>query len=114
VLLQRHGRRLPPAVRAHRRAQRRGDARRQALSAGRRPIESLAFPGDRLVEPYDSTDRLDNIEAVFERMKAGAIDGRVVMTLQALATPQPAASGGTACTAGSWAEFAARLLVGLR
>jgi propanol-preferring alcohol dehydrogenase len=44
-------------------------------------IESLAFAGDGLVASHYSTDRLDNINAVFDRMKAGSIDGRVVMTL---------------------------------
>ena len=44
-------------------------------------IESLAFAGDGLVKSHYSTDRLDNINAIFERMKAGNIDGRVVMTL---------------------------------
>ncbi|MBN8491772.1 MAG: alcohol dehydrogenase AdhP [Burkholderiales bacterium] len=44
-------------------------------------IESLAFAGDGLVKSHYSTDRLDNINAIFDRMKAGTIDGRVVMTL---------------------------------
>jgi alcohol dehydrogenase, propanol-preferring len=44
-------------------------------------IESLAFAGDGLVTSHYSTDRLENINQVFDRMKAGAIDGRVVMTL---------------------------------
>jgi propanol-preferring alcohol dehydrogenase len=44
-------------------------------------IESLAFAGDGLVASHYSTDRLENINQVFDRMKAGAIDGRVVMTL---------------------------------
>ena len=44
-------------------------------------LESLAFAGDGLVKTHYSTDRLDNINQIFDRMKAGAIDGRVVMTL---------------------------------
>jgi propanol-preferring alcohol dehydrogenase len=44
-------------------------------------IESLAFAGDGLVASHYSTDRLENINQVFDRMKAGAIDGRVVMML---------------------------------
>jgi hypothetical protein len=45
------------------------------------PIESLAFAGEGLVRPHHATDRLENINAVFDRMKADTIDGRVVMTL---------------------------------
>ena len=44
-------------------------------------IESLAFAGDGLVKSHYSTDRLDNITQIFERMKAGTIDGRVVMAM---------------------------------
>jgi alcohol dehydrogenase, propanol-preferring len=44
-------------------------------------IESLAFAGDGLVKSHYSTDSLENINHIFDRMKAGAIDGRVVMTL---------------------------------
>lgn len=44
-------------------------------------IESLAFAGDGLVKSHYSTDRLDNINQIFERMKAGTIDGRVVMAM---------------------------------
>ena len=44
-------------------------------------IESLAFAGDGLVRSHYSTDRLDNINQIFERMKAGTIDGRVVMAM---------------------------------
>jgi hypothetical protein len=43
-------------------------------------IESLAFAGDGLVRSHDSTDRPDNINAIFDRMKAVTIDRRVVMT----------------------------------
>jgi propanol-preferring alcohol dehydrogenase len=44
-------------------------------------VESLAFAGDDRVASYCSTDRLENINQVFDRMKAGTIDGHVVMTL---------------------------------
>lgn len=44
-------------------------------------IESLAFAGDGLVQSHYTTDRLDNINQVFDRMKRGTIDGRVVLTL---------------------------------
>lgn len=43
--------------------------------------ESLAFAAEGKVQAHFSTDRLDNINAVFDRMKRGAIDGRVVLTL---------------------------------
>ncbi len=43
-------------------------------------IESLAFAGDGLVKAQFTTDRLDNINAIFDRMKAGTIDGRVVLS----------------------------------
>ncbi|HRH86417.1 MAG TPA: alcohol dehydrogenase AdhP [Rubrivivax sp.] len=44
-------------------------------------IESLAFAGDGLVKSHYSTDKLDHINQIFDRMKAGTIEGRVVMTL---------------------------------
>lgn len=43
--------------------------------------ESLAFAGDGLVKSHYLTDRLNNINAVFERMEAGSIDVRVRVTL---------------------------------
>jgi len=43
--------------------------------------EALAFAGDGAVKAHFSWDRLDNINAVFERMEKGAIDGRVVLDL---------------------------------
>lgn len=43
--------------------------------------EALAFAGDGAVTAHFSWDRLDNINDVFERMEAGAIDGRVVLDL---------------------------------
>jgi propanol-preferring alcohol dehydrogenase len=44
-------------------------------------IKSLAFACDGLVKSHDSTERLDNISQIFERIKAGAIDGPVVVAL---------------------------------
>jgi propanol-preferring alcohol dehydrogenase len=43
--------------------------------------EALAFAGDGTVRSHYSTDKLENINNVFERMKRGAIDGRVVLEL---------------------------------
>jgi hypothetical protein len=45
------------------------------------PIETLAFAGEGLVKTHHATDRLESINANFDRMKAGIIDRRVVMTL---------------------------------
>lgn len=42
-------------------------------------IEALSFAGRGLVHSHFSTDRLENINNVFERLRAGTIDGRVVM-----------------------------------
>jgi propanol-preferring alcohol dehydrogenase len=42
-------------------------------------LESLQFAAEGKVKATVSTDRLDNINAVFERMRRGAIDGRVVL-----------------------------------
>lgn len=44
-------------------------------------IESLEFAAAGKVRAHYTTDRLENINAIFERMKAGTIDGRVVMQL---------------------------------
>lgn len=43
--------------------------------------ESLQFAAEGKVSAHYSTDRLDNINQVFDRMKTGQIDGRVVMEL---------------------------------
>lgn len=43
--------------------------------------EALAFAGEGKVASHFSWDRLENINAIFERMKAGAIDGRVVLEI---------------------------------
>lgn len=45
--------------------------------------ESLAFAGEGLVKPTVSTDRLESINDVFQRMREGRIDGRVVLDLAA-------------------------------
>jgi propanol-preferring alcohol dehydrogenase len=44
-------------------------------------MEALQFAGEGKVACHFSTDKLDNINAIFERMRAGKIDGRVVMTV---------------------------------
>lgn len=43
--------------------------------------EALAFAGEGKVASHYSTDSLENINAIFTRMKEGRIDGRVVMTI---------------------------------
>ncbi|MEM9754887.1 MAG: zinc-dependent alcohol dehydrogenase [Pseudomonadota bacterium] len=43
--------------------------------------EALSFAGDGMVQSHYSWDRLENINAIFDRMKAGAIDGRIVMEI---------------------------------
>ncbi|MEM9785383.1 MAG: alcohol dehydrogenase AdhP [Pseudomonadota bacterium] len=43
--------------------------------------ESLAFAGEGAVASHFSWDKLDNINAIFDRMKAGTIDGRVVLQI---------------------------------
>lgn len=44
-------------------------------------IEALAFAAEGKVHAHYTTDRLENVNAIFERMKKGAIDGRVVLTM---------------------------------
>ena len=41
--------------------------------------EALQFAGEGKVASHYSTDRLDNINAIFGAMKQGRIDGRVVL-----------------------------------
>jgi propanol-preferring alcohol dehydrogenase len=41
--------------------------------------EALAFAGEGKVASHFAWDTLDNINAIFDRMKQGAIDGRVVV-----------------------------------
>ncbi len=43
--------------------------------------EALQFAGDGKVAAHFSWDRLDNINAIFERMEQGKIDGRIVLGL---------------------------------
>ena len=43
--------------------------------------EALAFAGEGKVHSTYTEDRLDNINAVFARMKHGDIEGRVVMRM---------------------------------
>jgi propanol-preferring alcohol dehydrogenase len=43
--------------------------------------EALAFAGAGKVASHYSTDRLENINAIFDRMRAGRIDGRVVLEM---------------------------------
>ncbi len=43
--------------------------------------ESLEFAGEGKVAAHFSWDRLDNINAIFERMEEGKIDGRIVLDL---------------------------------
>ncbi len=45
--------------------------------------EALAFAGDGLVHGTVAEDRLDNINAIFSRMKRGDIEGRVVLRVGA-------------------------------
>jgi propanol-preferring alcohol dehydrogenase len=44
-------------------------------------LESLDFAADGLVKPHYSVDKLENINQIFQKMKAGKIDGRVVMEI---------------------------------
>ncbi|MDJ1505291.1 alcohol dehydrogenase AdhP [Cytophagaceae bacterium BD1B2-1] len=44
-------------------------------------LESLDFAAEGLIKPHYSVDKLENINQIFERMKAGQIDGRVVMEI---------------------------------
>jgi len=43
--------------------------------------EALAFAGEGKVKTHYSTDKIENINSIFTRMKAGGIDGRVVLEL---------------------------------
>lgn len=45
--------------------------------------EALAFAAEGKVETSYSIDRLENINAIFARMKSGKIDGRVVLQIEA-------------------------------
>ena len=43
--------------------------------------EALAFAAEGKVTPHYTTDSLDNINGIFDKMRAGKIDGRIVMTI---------------------------------
>ena len=43
--------------------------------------EALEFAAEGKVAPHYSWDTLENINAIFDRMKEGHIDGRVVMKI---------------------------------
>ncbi len=43
--------------------------------------EALAFAGEGKVKTHYSTDKIDNINDIFGRMKAGHIDGRIVLNI---------------------------------
>lgn len=43
--------------------------------------ESLEFAGEGKVKAHYAMDKLDNINAIFARMKAGGIDGRIVVDI---------------------------------
>ncbi|MCG8419061.1 MAG: alcohol dehydrogenase AdhP [Proteobacteria bacterium] len=43
--------------------------------------EALAFAGEGAVTPTISTDGLDNINAAFDKMRAGQINGRIVLEM---------------------------------
>lgn len=44
--------------------------------------ESLWFLGSGAVKPNISTDQLENINAIFDKMRAGQIEGRIVLDMQ--------------------------------
>jgi len=43
--------------------------------------EALMFAGEGKVTSHISTDRLDNINQIFDNMRKGQIEGRVVMEI---------------------------------
>lgn len=45
------------------------------------PMEALQFAGEGKVRSHYLTDRLDNINSVFDAMKQGRIEGRVVLEM---------------------------------
>ena len=44
-------------------------------------VEALGFAGDGKVKTHYATDSLDNINGVFDRMREGKIDGRIVLEM---------------------------------
>lgn len=43
--------------------------------------EALMFAGEGKVHAHYSTDRLENINAIFAKMQEGGIDGRIVLAM---------------------------------
>jgi propanol-preferring alcohol dehydrogenase len=43
--------------------------------------ESLVFAGEGKVKAHFSWDKIENINAIFDRMREGKIDGRIVLDL---------------------------------
>jgi propanol-preferring alcohol dehydrogenase len=55
---------------------------RGSIVGGRLDLEeAMAFVGEGKVKATITPDRLENINAIFERMRAGQIEGRVVLSL---------------------------------
>ena len=54
--------------------------------------ELLEFAGEGKVAAHHSMDKLDNINAIVGRMKAGGIDGRIVVSIR-IPRQQPGARG---------------------
>jgi propanol-preferring alcohol dehydrogenase len=44
--------------------------------------EALAFAADGKVKAHYQLEPLENINRIFDRMKRGSIDGRIVMTME--------------------------------
>ena len=44
-------------------------------------IEALQFAAEGKVASHYSMDRLENVNGIFDRMRAGKIEGRVVMAM---------------------------------
>ena len=53
----------------------------RGLDPDRDHISYLEFAADGAVSSHISTDKLDNVNGIFDRMRAGTIDGRVVMEM---------------------------------
>jgi propanol-preferring alcohol dehydrogenase len=51
------------------------------VASGQRAPLKPCFAGEGKVASHFSWDSLDNINAIFDRMKAGQIEGRVVMRI---------------------------------
>jgi propanol-preferring alcohol dehydrogenase len=44
--------------------------------------EALAFAAEGKVKAHYQLESLENINSIFDRMKKGSIDGRIVMTME--------------------------------